>query len=161
MKSGVEIEWMSWDGCLGTDLDSSSTAVIWILNPGMKPFPRRAAFETSLAFWDRSELPPLDHLIASLFGRWPEACCAIRRALCGDNGGWPWRPPLSHDAEAVKGFVDDLPAYVSRVVVACEFGISRSRAVAEWIAASVGTTAIGNRAKGEPNARLSDLLFSA
>jgi hypothetical protein len=39
--------------------------------------------------------------------------------------------------------------------------MSRSRAIAEWIAAKVGVTAIGNRSKGEPNARLSDLLFAA
>lgn len=158
MKRGVEIAWMSWDACLASTI-TGDTAVIWILNPGMRPFRRRAAFETSLAFWDRSALPPMDYLIASVLGRWPSACCAVRRALCGNNGGWPWRPPLIADARQLKRFVDQLPDDVARVVVACEFGLSRSRAVAEWLAHSTGSRAVGDHSKGAPNARLADLLF--
>lgn len=160
MKGSVEISWMSWSECRETEVDGR-TAVIWILNPEMKPFNRRAGHELTLHFWDRSDLPPGDHVVATLLGRWPDVCCTTRRLLFGDNGGWPWRPPLRRDADDIKAFVQGLPDDVCRVIVACEFGMSRSRAVAEWLAAKTGTVAVGNRTKGEPNGRLSDLLFGS
>lgn len=159
MKSGIEIEWMSWNRCREAEV-AADAAVIWILNPGMTPYASRGVREIVVSFWDRSDLEPGDHLVASLFGRWPRVCCAVRRMLLGDNGGWPWRPPLSHDAAVLRRFVEGLPDETTRVLVACEFGISRSRAVAEWIAATTGGTAVGDRSRGEPNGRLSDLLFA-
>jgi hypothetical protein len=160
VKSGAKIEWMSWSKCREAEV-TDGTAVIWILNPDMKPVQRRTKHELTVTFWDRSALPPGDFLIAALFGRWPSLCCTVRRVVCGDNGGWPWRPPLSHDADAIHKFVDGLPDTIVRVLVACEFGQSRSRAVAEWMAAATAGIAIGDASKGLPNSRLSDLLFSA
>lgn len=158
MKTETEVRWMSWGECLAEPL-GDETAIIYVLNPGMDAYPRRSRHELVLSFWDRSELPLSETILARLFGSRPDLCVSLRRLFLGDNGGWPWRPPLSDDARRIRKFVNEVPSSVRRYAVACEFGRSRSRAIGEWLAATKGYQPVGDRAHGMPNVILSDMLF--
>lgn len=149
--------WMDWSEAHETRF-GEDVAAIYLLNPGMDPPKRRSKHELVLSFWDRTELSGLDAAVAGLLGGRPALCVRARAFMLGDNGGWPWRPPLSDDARRIAAFVDSLPHEVTTFVVACEFGRSRSRAVAEWIASRRGIEAKGNHFRGVANPLLRRLL---
>lgn len=149
---------MSWGDSLSEEL-GEKTAVIQILNPGMSPFQIGARRELVLSFWDRTTLTFGETLIARLFGHRPDICVSLYRFFFGDNGGWPWRPPLKADADAIRKFVEGIPEGWS-FVVTCEYGRSRSRAVASWIAAHRRIKTGGGRDVGTANVLLADMLFS-
>jgi hypothetical protein len=148
---------MSWGKSLSEDL-GERTAVIQILNPGMQAFDLGAKRQLVLGFWDRHSLTFGETVIAQLFGNRPELCVRMHRLCLGDNGGWPWRPPLADDARRIREFVDAVPDEWD-FLVTCEYGHSRSRAIAEWIATRRKMQAIGSREGGSANVLLSDLLF--
>lgn len=148
---------MSWGESLSEDF-GGATAVIQILNPGMQPFHLEAKRQLVLGFWDRIELTFGETILARLFGNRPEMCVRMHRLLFGNNGGWPWRPPLADDATRIRAFVDGIPEGWN-FVVTCEYGHSRSRAVAEWIASRRKIQAVGSRERGTANVLLADLLF--
>jgi hypothetical protein len=157
MEKTATSKWMSWGRSLAEDF-GERTAFIQILNPDMRPFNLGARQQLVLSFWDRSELQPGEAILAKLFGSRPDLCVRMHRLFLGNNGGWPWRPPLADDARSIREFVDGIPQGWD-FVVTCEFGHSRSRAVAEWIAARRQIGAVGDDSRGSPNARLSALLF--
>lgn len=159
MKTEIEVRWMSWGECLAEPL-GDETAIIYVLNPGMDSFHQRSKHELVLSFWDRFELPLSETILVKLFGSRPELCVSLRRLFLGDNGGWPWRPPLADDARRIREFVDQVAPSVQRFVIACEFGKSRSRAIGEWLAATRGYQPVGDRAHGTANVILADLLFN-
>jgi hypothetical protein len=156
MTKIATVRWMSWGESLSEDF-GGTTAVIQILNPGMQPFKLGAKRELVLSFWDRSELPFGETILTRLFGNRPALCVRLQRLFFGDNGGWPWRPPLADDARRIREFVDGIPEGWN-FVVACEYGQSRSRAVGEWIASRRKLQAAG-RTRGTANVLLADLLF--
>ena len=135
------------------------TAVIQILNPDTDdPYPIKAERQLVLSFWDRTHLNFRERIIAHLFGNKPDLCVRMHRIFIGDNGGWPWRPPLADDVRRIKEFVDSVPEDWSFMVL-CEFGRSRSHAVAEWIAAHRKIQADGF-SYGGPNELLATMLAS-
>lgn len=133
------------------------TAVILILNPDAEHPPINAERHLILSFWDRTNLNFRERVLVRLFGNRPDVCVRLQRILMGDNSGWPWRPPLADDARRIKEFVDSVPEDWSFIVL-CEYGRSRSRAVAEWIVARRKIEADGFRGAGRPNAILEKLL---
>ncbi len=149
--------WMSWGESLTEDF-GGPTAVVQILNPGMQPFQLGAKHQLVLSFWDRQELSFGETILARLFGSRPALCVRMHRLFFGNNGGWPWRPPLADDARRIREFVDGIPSEWDFVVI-CEYGHSRSRAVAEWIASRRKLQAVGSRGRGTANVLLADLLF--
>lgn len=56
-----------------------------------------------------------------------------------------WRPIFYSDAKKIKAFVLSLPADIDSVICVCEFGRSRSRAVAEYLAAYYGVESVGDK----------------
>jgi hypothetical protein len=149
-------KWMSWGESLSEQF-GEKTAVIQILNPGMQPYQIGAHRELVLSFWDTRELTFGETILARLFGNRPQLCLKLQRMFYGDLG-WPWRPPLACDAKRIKDFVDNTPAGWD-FIVTCEYGQSRSRAVAEWIAFHRKIKPVGSKTRGTPNILLSDLLF--
>lgn len=149
---------MSWGDSLSEEL-GETTAVIQILNPGMSAFQIGASKQLVLSFWDRTTLTFGEALLARIFGSRPSICVKAHRVFFGNNGGWPWRPPLKADAVEIRQFVDGIPAGWS-FIVTCEYGRSRSRAVAEWIAAHRKIKTAGERARGTANVLLLDMLFA-
>jgi hypothetical protein len=113
-----------------------------------------------LEFWDEEDihLPGMKRLIADRLGGRASLCLAVGRWLFGDGSGWVWRPFLPADAARIRALARDLKDRpISRIYVSCEYGRSRSRAVAEWLASECGTVATGNM-KGRPNRRVVRLL---
>jgi predicted protein tyrosine phosphatase len=155
MKNNT-VRFISWGASLAEEF-GGQIALIQILNPGMTPYNIRCERQLVLSFWDRNELDLKEGIIARLFGKRPDLCVLLHRTLLGDNGGWPWRPPLTDDARRIKEFVDSIPDAWDFVVI-CELGRSRSRAVAEWISNRRKIQAVGNTAKGNPNSLLVALL---
>jgi hypothetical protein len=149
--------WMSWNESLSEEI-GEKTAVVQILNPGMAPFQLGVRRQLVLSFWDRTELSFGETILAKLFGSRPSLCVRLHRLFLGDNGGWPWRPPLAADADQIRKFVNDVPEGWS-FLVTCEYGRSRSRAVAEWIALHRKIKIVGDRSRGTANVLLADLLF--
>ncbi len=149
---------MSWGAILAEDF-GEKTALVQILNPGMIPYDIRCERQLVLSFWDRTELDFKEGAVARMFGGKPDLCVRLHRTFMGDNGGWPWRPPLADDARRIREFVDAVPEGWDFVTI-CEFGRSRSRAVAEWIAGRRKIEAVGDTKKGKPNALLAGLLAS-
>jgi len=157
MDKIATVRWMSWNESLSEEI-GEKTAVIQILNPGMAPFQLGVRRQLVLSFWDRIELTFGETILAKLFGGRPSLCVRLYRLFFGDNGGWPWRPPLADDAEQIRKFVDEVPEGWS-FLVTCEYGRSRSRAVAEWIALHRKIKIVGDRSRGTANVLLADLLF--
>lgn len=157
MTKIATVRWMSWGESLSEEF-GRPTAVIQILNPGMLPFHLEARRELVLSFWDRNELSFGETILTRLFGNRPALCVRLHRLFFGNNGGWPWRPPLADDARRIREFVDGIPEGWDFVVV-CEYGRSRSRAVAEWIASRRKLQVVGDRGRGTANVLLADLLF--
>lgn len=157
MKTVAAARWMSWGQSLSEDF-GGPTAVIQILNPGMQPFQIGARRQLVLSFWDRSELTFGETILTRIFGNRPALCVRLHRLFFGNNGGWPWRPPLADDARRIQEVVDGIPDGWN-FVVTCEYGHSRSRAVAEWIASRRKMQAVGSRERGTANVLLADLLF--
>ena len=77
--------------------------------------------------------------------------------LCGLRTGA--RPFLESDADRLIGIVDRASARNIDVTVACTYGRSRSRAVAEWIAGYCpGYRLTPGNLSGIPNDRITDML---
>lgn len=151
------VRFMRWQAMTSRKPNKNAAAIL-ILNPDT--FEPDVPYERvlTLRFWDHAGLDLVDHWIARLFGRNPERCVSIRNQLRRKKSAWPWRPPLQADARDIRDFLNSLPAEISEIDVACEYGRSRSRAVAEWIAAKNKIEATGSREKGRPNPRLVKLL---
>lgn len=150
------VRFMRWQA-MTSARPEKTTAAIMILNPDTLETELRYKHVLILRFWDHAKLDLIDSTIARLFGHRPDLCVDIRARL-RRKSAWPWRPPLSADADQIVAFLASLPPEVTEVDVACEYGRSRSRAVAEWIAHESGIEATGNRTKGRPNPRLAFLL---
>jgi hypothetical protein len=151
------VRFMRWQA-MTSKKNVSNIAGIIILNPDT--FEPDLKYENFLVlrFWDHAKLDVIDHWIARVFGRNPELCVRMRSRIRRKRSAWPWRPPLIADAIAVRDFLANLPSDVKEIDVSCEYGRSRSRAVAEWIASENGIRAVGNREKGRANPRLAGLL---
>lgn len=151
------VRFMRWQA-MTAKKPSSEIAGIIILNPDTFEPELRYENYLVLRFWDHAGLDLIDHWIARLFGRNPSLCVRIRSKIRRKRSAWPWRPPLIADAIAVRDFLANLPEDITEIDVSCEYGRSRSRAVAEWIASENGIRAVGNREKGRANPRLVHLL---
>ena len=151
------IDTVTWAGAGSVPAQAlrERTALVVISNPGAMP-PLGGRHRLDLAFWDAVDPDLADRMLLSALGGKPTACVRLRGTLRGD-GGWPWRPPMSADAHAIRGFVAGLPRDVRSLHVACEFGKSRSRAVAEWVARERGCDASGDTS-GAANPVLAGLL---
>lgn len=150
------VRFMRWQA-MTSKRPTENTAAIMVLNPDTPEVTLRYKHILILRFWDHARLDLIDGLLARYLGGNPALCVSIRASLRRDSG-WPWRPPLAADAQAVSGFLEALPPEITELDVACEYGRSRSRAIAEWVALGNGVEAEGNRAKGRPNPRLTYLL---
>ncbi len=147
---------VSWSGAgeIERMARCDGVALIVLSNPGTI---REATgrHRLDLEFWDATEVDLVDRLLLAALGHAPDRCVALRSRF--RRSDWDWRPPMRADAQRIAGFVSGLPVDVGRVHVACEFGRSRSRAVAEWLGALYGTMPVGDRG-GTPNPILSRLL---
>lgn len=157
----VEVTWHSRGEIPGLS-PAPGSALIEIVNPGWSAIGESSRWGAylGLEFWDEDDvhLPGMKRVIADRLGGNAALCLAVGRWLFGDGGGWVWRPFLAADAVRVRALARQVKdRSISRIHVACEYGRSRSRAVAEWLAGECGTVATGNR-KGRPNARVVRLL---
>ncbi len=151
------VRFMRWQAMTSTKRRGNVAGII-VLNPDT--FEPELPYDNVLVlrFWDHARLDIIDRFLARIFGRRPDLCVRVRSMFRGKKSAWPWRPPLAADAISVREFLENLPPGIDEIDVSCEYGRSRSRAIAEWIASRNGIAAIGNREKGSPNARLETLL---
>lgn len=150
------VEFMSL-GKLQARTLSPTDATIVILNADTPFPPKQGRRRLTLTFWDTTSLSLPERLLVALLGNNPDLCVKVRNLLARDRNGWPWRPPMKGDAVQVASFVRNLPKEVNTVLVACEYGQSRSRAIAEWIGKQVKAPVTGDESK-RPNPILAALL---
>ena len=137
-------------GSIASTIPATPTvAMLSICNPGW-PIPLDDGFGAVLRLEfsdvDDRAVPAWRDAAAGLAHRLGRADLE-RLALNRRNGGWPVVPFSCGDAAAIIDFVRTLPAEVRVLLIHCEYGKSRSRAVAEFLAdkgEAFGGTVLGD-----------------